>query len=525
MTTERENSSRYVFFTLASLTVLMSAIDATIVAVAIPQLTEALQAPLTWIGWTLTVYQLVQLLMMPLAGRLSDTLGRKRVFLFCTGAFTFGSLLCGLAPNVWFLIGFRALQAIGGGGLMPSAVGIVSDQFGRRRAQAIGLFTSIFPIGAIIGPNLGGYILHNWSWRELFFVNVPLGVIALVGVYFLLDDDRPAVERLQIDFKGIGLFAGALVALMYAMTALGDDAALITSPLLWGLAVASVALVVLFLRHIHDAAQPFVPYNLVARNPFLAANLYNFFYGVAAFGFSAFVPYYAVTKYGMDTFQSGAVLTPRAVAMIVVSALASVYVIKLGYRLPMVLGVVVNSLGLVLIGQGWTEATVGGVTLDGFWLLAALLAISGAGMGLGAPASSNAGIDLAPSEAAAITGLRGMFRQAGGVIGIAGVVLALSFYQDQGEGLAHIFVALAGIMLLTIPLAFLIPDTAWERRRARREVYEAVERAEGRAPAAAEPARAARSPLPAGARPIISGGADGGPAGEEQGPRAAIRYH
>src|SRR6478672_4111436 len=102
---------------------------------------------------------------MPGASRLTGTIGRKWLFLFCTGAFTLGSLLCGLAPSIGWLIAFRALQAVGGGGLMPSAVGIVSDQFAERRAQAIGLFTSVFPIGGIIGPNLGGYLLAHWGWR------------------------------------------------------------------------------------------------------------------------------------------------------------------------------------------------------------------------------------------------------------------------------------------------------------------------------------------------------------------------
>ena len=114
----------------------MSSIDNTIVAVAVPQLTEAFDAPLVWIGWTITAYQLVQLVMMPVAGRLSDTLGRKRVFLWSIGLFTLGSLLCGLAPSIGWLIGARALQAVGGGGIMPSAVGIISDQFEQRhRAQ------------------------------------------------------------------------------------------------------------------------------------------------------------------------------------------------------------------------------------------------------------------------------------------------------------------------------------------------------------------------------------------------------
>ncbi|HLH21370.1 MAG TPA: MFS transporter [Chloroflexota bacterium] len=458
-----ERVTSYVFFTLSSLAVLMSAIDSTIVAVAIPQLTSSFGAPLTWVGWTLTAYQLVQVVMLPLAGRLSDTLGRKRVFLFCAGAFTLGSLLCGLAPSIGVLIGCRALQAVGGGGLMPSAIGIISDQFGNRRAQARGLFSSIFPIGGIIGPNLGGFILHNWSWRELFFVNVPLGVVVLVGVYCLLHDSPTARRPLRVDFWGIGLFAGAVAVLMYGMTEVGNDATLLESPGLWALFGVSGALGVLFLRHIRTAPEPLVRYELVARNPYLAANLYNFFYGAVAFGFSAFVPYYAVVQYGMSTFESGTVLTPRAIANIVATVLASLYIIRLGYRLPMIGGVVLISISLALLGQGWTTVTLGAFTLSGFWLLAAIITISGVGVGLGGPAANNASLDLAPRETAALTGLRGMFRQTGGAVGTAAVVLALSFFPDKAQGLTVIFLALSGVLLINVPLTCLIPDTARER--------------------------------------------------------------
>jgi len=112
----RPPATRHLFFALAAFAVLMGSIDSTIVAVAIPHLTTALDAPLIWVGWTLTAYQLVQVVMLPLAGKLSDSLGRRRVFMFCVATFTLGSLLCGLAPSIGFLIGARALQAIGGGG-------------------------------------------------------------------------------------------------------------------------------------------------------------------------------------------------------------------------------------------------------------------------------------------------------------------------------------------------------------------------------------------------------------------------
>src|SRR6185437_15196529 len=115
-------------------------------------------------------------------GKLSEALGRRRVFLFCVVVFTASSVLCGLAPNVGWLIAFRAVQAIGGGGLMPSAVGIIADEYRSHRAQAIGLISSVMPIGSIVGPNLGGFILQNWSWRALFWINVPIGVAVIAGV-------------------------------------------------------------------------------------------------------------------------------------------------------------------------------------------------------------------------------------------------------------------------------------------------------------------------------------------------------
>jgi MFS family permease len=121
----------------------------------------------------LAVGGVLRLIMLPLAGKLSDSFGPKRVFLLCVGIFTLGSLLCAIAPSIWFLIFARGVQAVGGGGLVPSSVGIVAEQYPLRRAQAIGLLTSMLPIGSIIGPNLGGYILAHWTWREMFIINVP----------------------------------------------------------------------------------------------------------------------------------------------------------------------------------------------------------------------------------------------------------------------------------------------------------------------------------------------------------------
>jgi EmrB/QacA subfamily drug resistance transporter len=457
---------RHVFFGLAAVAVLMGSIDLTIVAVALPQLTDALHAPLTWVSWTLTAYQIVQVIMLPLTGKLSDTLGRKRVFLFCVGTFTLGSLLCGLAPSIGALIAARVIQAIGGGGLMPSAIGIISDQYQKHRARAIGLFSSVFPIGGIIGPNLGGYILEHWTWRELFFINVPIGVGVLVGVWLLLKEPRVTGLRVSLDPIGLALYAGALALLMYAITALADAPELWRNPGLWALLVTSLGLLVAFVRHIRHTPQPVIDYRLLAENPFLAANLYNFFFGSVVFGVISFVPYYMVLRYGMTAFQSGAVLTLRGIAMIIASTLASLFIIQRGYRAPMLAGMFLTAASLVLLGQRWNTLEIGRMVVDRFWMLSSILALGGVGMGLANPASNNAAIDLAPHQAAEVSGIRGMFRLTGGACSISATVLALSFFADKAAGLEVVFRALAGVLIVAVlPLTLMIPDTARERWR------------------------------------------------------------
>jgi EmrB/QacA subfamily drug resistance transporter len=438
----------------------MASIDGTITVVALPQLTESLNTSLSWVGWTLTSYSLVQIIMYPLAGQLSDMFGRRRVFLFCIITFTVSSLLCGLAPNVFVLIVFRAVQAIGGGGLLPSVIGLIADEYREHRAQAIGLISSIMPIGSIVGPNLGGLLLATWSWRALFFINIPIGIVLVLGFVFLMPKTADTQTRAKIKVDGLGLvqFVGAIVCLMYGMTLIANDPAEASSLLVWTLFGVSIVLAVAFVRHVRHTTDAIMDYRLLARSPFLAANVYNFLFGAVTMGFYSFIPYYAVVKFGMSSFESAAVLSPRAVVVMLTSMLASFYVKRLGYRVPMLVGMLFVGATFMLMAQGWSGVQIGGVAIDNFLLLATLLAIGGFGMGLANPASSNAAIDQAPDKAASITGIRGTFRLAGGTISISGVVLALSFFGDQAAGLDTIFKVFTGVLLVTVPLVLMIPE-------------------------------------------------------------------
>jgi MFS family permease len=235
-----------------------------------------------------------------------------------------------------------------------------------------------------------------------------------------------------------------------------------------------------------------ISFNLLLRHPFWAANLYNFFFGATVFGFGSFLPFYAVTKYQLSVEQSGEVLTPRALAMALISVVSSLYIMKLGYRAPMIAGMLFVSVSMLLLGQGWTSANIGGVELNGFFVMASIVLLTGIGMGLSGPAANNAALDLAPDQSAQITGLRGMFRTMGGIIGIASVVLVLSLSPDQGTALANVFKVLSGLILVTIPLTLVIPDTARDRRRQAAEETDAEpEAAPGqvRQPALPDPAR------------------------------------
>jgi EmrB/QacA subfamily drug resistance transporter len=497
---------RWIFFGLAGLTLLMFSIDSTIVAVALPTLISDLHTTLVWAGWTLTAYALTQTVMMPLVGKLAEQFGQMRVFLVCVFVFTLGSLLCGLAPNVYVLIACRVLQALGGGGFLPSCTGIVAEQFPETRSRMVGLFASIFPIGGILGPNLGGAIIEQFGWREIFLINVPIGILVVAmlarqtrapaKVVPAANPPRRVTSR-NIDILGTGLFALTVVGLLMGLTLLGDDPALIRSPLFWLMIGGSAVTLAVFIWHERRVANPVLDMGLVTRHPFGVVNLYNLLTGACTMGFFSFVPYYVAIQYGMGPLESGAILTPRSLVMIVVSTSTSFFLLKLGYRLPMLAGIACVIATLLLLGQGLDHVTLGPITVGTLGLLLFAMALSGLGMGMLVPSSNNAGLDLLPHRAAVISGIRGLFRSTGGVVGTAVIVLWLELSPDKAAGMRTIFTVLGLLMLATTPLVLLIPDAARERRLA-------AARASQPESAAAPPAPV---PVPAVSAMSTSGGA------------------
>ena len=316
------HSRRGLIFAIVSIGLFMASMDQTIVATALPALEKDLHTGVNWTGWTISVYALGQVIAMPMAGKISDMYGRKKVFMISAAIFTIASLCCGFASNMALLLIPRFIQALGGGAFMPSATGIVSDHFGAHRDRAVGMFTSIFPIGGIVGPVVGGLFVSYWSWRGIFLVNVPIGIvlIAATAKFIPASARRPSS---RIDVTGIALLAAMLVPAMFGITFLGSGQVPLYSPVFLGCEAVAAAFGFIFVRHSRTDAAPFVPYRLLSGRGFGVMNLINYLFGAAALGFGALVPLYAQQRYGVRPLGAGTLLTARAVGMIAVAGLAT----------------------------------------------------------------------------------------------------------------------------------------------------------------------------------------------------------
>jgi len=437
---------------------LLSSIDGTVVAVALPVVTSFFHTSLIVAGWIISIYQLALAATLPLAGKVSDVLGRKSTFMICVALFTFGSLLCSVAPDIELLIFFRFIQALGGAGIFPSATAIVADEFPDSRQRAIGLFSSIFPIGWIIGPNLGGWLIVSLGWRSLFWINIPLGLLVIIASNSLLHSD--VRKKGDVDFIGATLVGVCLSALMAGLSIIGASHTKATWAIAGVLFCITIICVIFLVRHEIRAKDPILDIEVMKGKPFVAANVYNVIYGAALLGIMSLLPTYAVSVYGMSTFESGFILTPRSIGMIVASLVASHFIMRWGYRWPMVLGTSVIAISFFLLGLEPSGVTVFGRELNNLTTMGIMMLFLGLGTGVVSPAANNACIELMPERVASITGIRSMFRQTGGAVSITIATLLLHVVGNMTKGFSIICFGSAIALLASIPVIFAMPSSA-----------------------------------------------------------------
>jgi EmrB/QacA subfamily drug resistance transporter len=441
---------RVFIFAIVSLALMMASVDQTIVATALPAIQRDLAAPVNWSSWTITVYALGQVIVMPLAGKIGDQFGRKRIFLGAAVLFTAASLCCGLADNIYLLIVLRAIQAIGGGAFMPSATGIVTHLFGKDRDRAVGLFASIFPIGGLIGPVLGGIFVTYWSWRGIFLVNIPIGIVLVVlGAIFIPDIARRPDRHL--DIRGVVLLGTTLLAAMLGIGYLGGARSDPLNAYFLVPECVAVIAVTAFVRHSARAQSPFISLRFLTGRGFGVMNLINFLYGSSVLGFAPLIPLYAEDRYGLPALAAGTLLTARALGMIATAGLSVYLLRRTGYRWPIAVGFTLSAAGLA-------ATAISPHGLGTYAWLAVTTGICGIGMGISTPSSNNATLQLAPDDAAAVAGLRGMFRQSGAITAVSITAAILARSADPGLAQAHVFLVFAAMLIAALPLVFLVPE-------------------------------------------------------------------
>ena len=445
---------RVLVFGIVALALMMMSIDSTIVATALHALQTGLDTSIIWAGWTLTAYSFGFVLMLPISGRLSERFGRKRVFMGSVAVFTLASLGCGLADNIHVLIALRVLQAAGGAGFTPSATGIIVDHFGAARDRAVSLFGSIFPIGAMIGPIFGGLFVKYWSWRGVFFVNVPLGLLILALAWRFIPRD-PAKDRstgLTMDWVGMGLMGAAVLAAMFSTNALGAPGGDGGPWGFWALLAGATLATGLFVRHVRGASTPFIAPSLIWGSGFGPVNAVNAIFGGMTIGAVALVPLYAANRYGMDALAAGTLLIAQGIAAIALSLAATWALRRTGYRRPMWVGACAIVAGLGVLAVQAPEA-IGPYQ----WLLGGAFLV-GAGIGAVNPASRNAGLQLAPRSASTLAALRTLFLQLGTIATVAVATAVLADAHDPGRAQAWVYAAQALLLLLALPLIHRVPE-------------------------------------------------------------------
>lgn len=438
---------------MVALALLMSSLDQTIVATALGTLQRDLDASITWAGWTMTAYSLGMVLMLPVAGTLSQRYGRRRIFLLSVALFSGASLCCGLAGTIYALVALRFLQAVGGAGFTPSATGLIVEHFGANRDKALGLFGSIFPVGAMIGPIFGGLFVSYWSWRGIFFVNVPIGLllVALCLRFIPPDVPRPRAPQPPLDLAGMALLGGGVLGVMLALTALSAGIGALQTPEFWLPAALALLLLTWFARHIRGRRDPLIPARFIVGRGFAAANIINIVYGGMVAGLVALVPLYAATRYGISPLSSGTLLTAEGAAVITMSTLGAFLLRRTGYRLPIYAGAIVIAIGSCAL-------SLDPLGMSPYAWLASATALIGLGSGWLSPASRNAGLQLAPESSPTLAAMRSMSRQIGTITTISITTAVVASAGDPGPAHALAYLTWAAILLLAMPVIARIPE-------------------------------------------------------------------
>lgn len=327
---------------------LLAALDQTVVATALPTIVGDLGG-LSHLSWVVTAYLLSSTVSVPLYGKIGDQLGRKNIFQAAIVIFLVGSAMSGLSQNMMQLIGFRALQGLGAGGLMALAQAIIGDVVApRQRGKYQGYLGAVFALASVIGPLMGGFLVDQLSWRWVFYINIPVGIVALIVTSTALNLPYVRIQH-AIDYLGAALVAASATCFLLVTVWAGSQYAW-TSPQIVGLAVAGAVLLGLFIIQESRTDEPVIPLRLWRNPVFSVASALEFIVGFAMFGAIIFLPLFLQTVQGASATNSGLLILPLMAGMMTTSIGSGRIITRTGrYKIFPILGTLLISAGLFLL--------------------------------------------------------------------------------------------------------------------------------------------------------------------------------
>ncbi len=403
----------------------IAALEATVVGTAMPTVIASLGG-LNHYSWVFSAYLVTSTVTVPVWGKLSDLYGRRLLYQIGIGIFLLGTLLSGFSTSMTQLIIFRAIQGLGAGALVPLGMTIIGDTFTlEERAKMQAYFSGVWGLSSIIGPIVGGFVTDQISWRWVFFVNLPIGVVAALIIGFALREPK-VHTRPSIDYAGAILLMTAISLLMLAMVEGGSGGLINSQNLL--IFAASAVLLLIFVFVEKRAADPIIPFALFKNKTITIAIIAGFLGGVAMFGAISFVPLFAQGSLGFSATAAGSLLTPLMLAWVSMSIVGGRLMLRVGYRVITIVGYAALTLGFVMLAMFDRETNL-------VWLYLDLVTI-GVGLGLSMLTLLIAVQQaVEKSKLGVATSLNQFSRSIGGAIGVAvmGAILTASLATELNK--------------------------------------------------------------------------------------------
>jgi DHA2 family multidrug resistance protein len=411
MASAKDIENRRLISAAVILATLMNTLDTTIANVALPHIQGSVSAAQDQIAWVLTSYIIAAGLMTPLTGWLAERIGRKRMFLYSIVGFTAASMLCGIATSLPEIVLFRLLQGVAGASFMPLSQSVILDLYPpRQMAQAMAVWSGTIILGPIIGPTIGGYLTENFSWRWVFYINVPIGALAFAGVYFFMDRDEGGRQR-PFDFLGFGALAAFIAGLQLTLDR-GPDQDWFASKEIWLEATMSAVGLWVFIVQTATAEHPFFHRDLAKDSTYVASTILGFVTGALVYSASAVLPSMMQTLLGYSAYQSGLASMPRGLGALTAFVTTPFLMQKLGPRAVVLAGMCLSMLALWQMSHFDLMMTVQPIATTGV--------VQGLGTGLlFAPLTTMAYATLSPVHRTEGTVLSTMVRSLGSAVGIS----------------------------------------------------------------------------------------------------------